>query len=200
MILFEELSRLSRWLDRWVSRLTLTVAWLALLLLIIVTVFNVVGRQLHTVDWAFLYELQSDLFLGLVMVSFGYAYLRDGHVRIDIFRDRMRARWIAWVEVFGCLAILIPLCGLLIGYGTRSAWVAFVQSERSEAAMGLPYQWVIKSTVPLGSLLLLLASVCVVIRNWLFLMGKEDAPGPKRDDGTAVDSVLAGHRADADPK
>lgn len=181
------LARLSRALDRWLSRLTLAFAWNALLLLISVTVLNVVGRQFYRGDWATLSELGSDLFFALVMLSFGYAYLRDGHVRIDLFRDRMPVRWVAWIELVGCLAILFPLSWFLIEYGVASAWLSLIQGERSSAVFDLPSQWVIKATVPLGFLLLLLSGVSVVIRNGLFLMGKQGAPAPGGDDGAAVE-------------
>ena len=90
----------------------------------------------------------------------------------------MRARWLAGIELFGCLAILMPLSGYLIVYGAESAWLAWAQGERSGALMDLPLQWVVKATVPLGFLLLLLAGVSVVVRNWLFLLGREDGPAP----------------------
>lgn len=172
------LSSLSVGIDRWVSRLTLGFSWFALLLLITVTVVHVVGRQFGDVGSGTLYEAGSELFFALVMLSFGYAYLRDGHVRIDILRDRMRARWLAWIELAGCLAILMPLSGYLIVYGGESAWMAWAQGERSGALLDLPLQWIVKATVPLGFLLLLLAGVSVVVRNGLFLLGREDGPAP----------------------
>lgn len=174
------LLRVSRSLDRWVSRLTLAVAWLALPLLITLTVVNVLARRFHGPGWPALYELGAEVFFVLVMLSFGYAYLRDGHVRVDIVRERMSTLWIAWIEIFGCLAIVIPLSAYLIDYGARSAWAAFVQGER-EAATDLPYQWVVKAAVPLGFLLLLLSAVSVVTRNVLHLARKHGAPAPEAE-------------------
>lgn len=174
----EAIARLGRGLDRWVSRLALGFAWVALPLLIVLTVVHVVGRQFGRVGSSTLYEAGAELFFALVMLSFGYAYLRDGHVRIDILRDRMRARWLAGIELAGCLAILMPLSGYLIVYGSEAAWLAFTQGERSDALLDLPLRWVIKATVPLGFLLLLLAGVSVVIRNVLFLLGREAGPAP----------------------
>lgn len=173
------IAALGRALDRWIARFALAFAWPSLLLLIGLTVFDVGGRQFHDVGAVARRALEADLFLGLVMLSFAYAYLRNGHVRVDIVRERMRPRWIAGVELFGCLAIMLPLSWLLIRYGAASAWLAFLHGERSEAAAGLPIEWVVRSTVPLGFLLLLLSGVSVSIRNVLFLTGKEKAPAPQ---------------------
>lgn len=172
------LSRWSRMLDRLVTRLTLGVAWVVLPLLILLTVVNVVGRQFHAVGSDMLSDLGSDLFFVLVMLSFGHAYLRDGHVRVDILRGRLPPRSIAWLELFGCVVIVIPLSGFLVGYGTDAAWRALAQGERAGAFGDLPLQWLVKASVPLGFLALLLAAVCVTIRNALVLLGMEEVDAP----------------------
>lgn len=171
---------LSRALERWVSRVTLAFAWLALPLLTALTVVSVAGRRFG-LGGEELYELGGDVFFGLVMLSFGYAYQRDGHVRIDIFRERIPARWLAGIELLGCLAILMPLSAFLIVYGGESAWRAWRYGER-QSATGLPLQWAVKAFVPLGFLGLLLASVSVMIRNGLFLFGRTPGPAPTPDE------------------
>jgi TRAP-type mannitol/chloroaromatic compound transport system permease small subunit len=102
-------------------------------------------------------------------------------LRIDIFREKLSAKTRALVEMVGCIAILMPISGILISYGAGSVLTAFLDGEKLEAFADLPLQWVIKSTVPIGFLLLFLAAVCVVIRNFLFLVGQEAAPAPRGD-------------------
>ena len=67
-------SRLSAGIDRWVGRLTLAVAWAILFLLLAVTGVHVIGRQFLDVGSEALSELAGDLFFGLAMLSFGFAY------------------------------------------------------------------------------------------------------------------------------
>lgn len=160
------------------SGVALVCAWLALPLMIAMTMLNVLARRLLGLSWPALYELGAELFFVLVMLSFGYAYLRDGHVRVDVVRERMPARWLAWTELVGCLTIVAPLSVYLIDYGARSAWLAFVQGERG-AALELQYGAIVKGAAPLGFFLLLVAAVAVVIRNALFLAGREAAPAPR---------------------
>ena len=161
--------------------LALAFAWLALPLLILFTVLNVAGRVLRLGGSAALYEAGGDLFFVLVMMSFGYAYLRDGHVRVDIFRGRLAPGAVASIELVGCLAIVMPLSWFLVAYGVEAAWVAFVQGERTSALGDLPLEWLVKAGVPLGFLGLLLAAACVTVRNALFLLGTGDAPAPGGD-------------------
>ncbi len=173
------LSNFSRVVDRLVMQITFTCAWFSLLSLIAVTSLDVAIRQIAHVGSDKLSEIEAALFLALVMTSLGHTYLADEHVRIDIFREKFSAKTRALVEMLGCIAILMPISGILISFGTGSVLTAYLEGLKLEAFADLPLQWVIKSTVPIGFLLLFLAAVCVVIRNFLFLVGKETAPAPR---------------------
>jgi TRAP-type mannitol/chloroaromatic compound transport system permease small subunit len=173
------LADLVRGVDRWVTRITLACAWFNLLSLIAVASIDVAIRQIAHVGSDKLKEIESSLFLALVMTSLGYTYLRDGHVRIDIFREKMSARTRALVELMGCLVIMLPISGILIYYGAGSALTAFWGGEKLEAFSDLPLQWVVKCTLPTGYLLLFLSGMCVMARNFLFLIGREAAPAPQ---------------------
>jgi TRAP-type mannitol/chloroaromatic compound transport system permease small subunit len=179
-------SRLSAVIARWVQRITIAFAWLLLASLLVVTAVHVLGRQFVDVGSEALSELAGDLFFALAMVSFGFAYLEDGHVRVDVLRESFSARRLAWIELLGCLLIAVPLGCLLVDYGGRSAWVSIVQRERSIAILDLPLQWVVKAAVPLGFLFFLLSAVSIAIQNWLFLLGHEPSPAPRGDRGGRV--------------
>jgi TRAP-type mannitol/chloroaromatic compound transport system permease small subunit len=173
------LSKFSRVVERLVMQITLACAWFSLLSLIAATSLDVAIRQIAHVGSDKLSEIEAALFLALVMTALGYTYLADGHVRIDIFREKMSAKTRALVEMIGCITIMLPISGILISHGAGSALTAFLEGQKLEAFADLPLQWVIKSTVPIGFLLLFLAGVCVVIRNFLFLFGVEAAPAPQ---------------------
>jgi TRAP-type mannitol/chloroaromatic compound transport system permease small subunit len=175
------LSRLSKGVDRWVTRFTVACAWFNLLSLIAVTSLDVAIRQIAHVGSDKLKEIESSLFLALVMTSLGYTYLRDGHVRIDIFREKMSVRTRAWVELAGCLTILLPISAILVYHGGDSALTAFWGGDKLEAFADLPIQWVVKSTVPLGYLLLFLSGMGVMVRNILFLLRREAESAPQGD-------------------
>jgi TRAP-type mannitol/chloroaromatic compound transport system permease small subunit len=179
-------SRLSAAIARWIQRITIALAWLLLASLLVVTTVHVLGRQFVDVESEALSELAGDLFFALAMVSFGFAYLEDGHVRVDVVRERFGARRLAWIELLGCLLIAVPLGCLLLDYGGRSAWASLVQRERSVAILDLPLQWVVKAAVPLGFLSFLLSAVSIAIQNCLFLLGDEPSPAPRGDHGGHV--------------
>ena len=134
-----------------------------------VAIFDIIGRKFANVGSTQLQELQWHFFFAAVMLSVAYTYLSDGHVRIDVLRNRFSPRLRAWVEILGCLFGLAPLAILLMWAGGDQAWRAFEAGERSSAALGLEQRWIIKSAVPLAGLLLMIAAARVVGRQVKFL-------------------------------
>lgn len=165
-------------LDRAVSGLSLLWGRVVLPLIVALAAGLVLGRHLRIGAAADLKELESVLFLGLVMFSIGYAYLRDAHVRVDLASRRFPARMRAAIEIAGCVAVVIPFCCVLLWYGADSAWRSLLQGERL-AGGELPLQWLVRMAVPLGGLLLLAASIAVTLRCLLTLAADRAAGGAR---------------------
>lgn len=132
---------------------------------IVLGVGYVIARKFLSFQLTPFQELEWHLFFALVFLTLGSAYLADRHVRIDIVRDRLSMRTRAVIEIGGFLVALLPFCLIIIYLGTISAWDAFMLGERSRAPLGLPYRWIIKSMIPIGAVLLLLAGTVVALRN-----------------------------------
>ena len=130
---------------------------------------SVIARRFLHFQLTPLQELEWHLFFALVFLTFGSAYLADRHVRIDILRDRMSVRTRAVIEIGGFFLALLPFSLIVIYLGTIPAWDAFTVGERSRAPLGLSHRWIIKSMIPVGALLLLLAGLVVTFRNFKLL-------------------------------
>ena len=150
-------------LERAVAAISLGIARLAIPLMVATGAWLVLARHLRVGPDADLKEAIGLAFFFLVMGSFGYAYLRDAHVRVDTASRHFSARARAAVELAGCIVVLMPICALLIAYGAESAWLSFQQGERL-AVNDLPLQWLVRLAVPAGALLLLAAALCVCAR------------------------------------
>lgn len=162
-------------------------AWATLPPLIGVTMYDIVGRQYFNTSSTRLMELAWHLFLAFFLFSMAHAYVRNAHVRIDVFRDRMSPRTRALVEAIGFTVALAPFCLVTIVYGGEFAWMAWVTNERSRTALGLSMRWLIKGTMPVGAALLLLAATAVFVRNVISLLNGEQACAP--DDGAGERAV-----------
>ncbi|MGH1484562.1 MAG: TRAP transporter small permease subunit [Geminicoccales bacterium] len=139
-------------------------AWLFLPMLVLVAIFDIVTRRFLQLGSTPAQELEWHFFFAGVTFALGYAYLKDKHVRIDILRERLSPRTRLWIERIFLLTIMIPFALVIIWFGGRMAWLSYVQGEGSRAALGLPYRWIVKATLPIGAFLLLLASTYRLLR------------------------------------
>lgn len=158
-------------LDRLASRIAVIVGWL-LLVLVAVVCFDVVTRRFFVFYSTFFQELEWHLHTLVFTMALGYAYLRGAHVRIDIIRDRMTPRGRSYLELAGILLFLLPFCTLIGWFGLTHAHQSFVQGEASTSAQGIPFRFLIKSTIPIGMGLMIIAAIAVAIRHVLFLAGR----------------------------
>ena len=132
---------------------------------IVLSAGSVIARRFFHFQLLPVQELEWHLFFALVFLTLGSVYLADRHVRIDIVRDRMSERTRALIEIGGFFLALLPFSLIILYLGTLSAWDAFILGERSRSPLGLSHRWIIKSMIPVGALLLLLAGLVVTFRN-----------------------------------
>lgn len=162
-------------LDRVITAIGLVAAWGLLVPLIGMRAYDIVAKQFIKTPSILFQVLEWNVFYLLIMLTLGFTYLRNGHVRVDILRVRFSPRAKAWMEITGFTFGLLPLWAVLTFYGGEFAWIAYENDERWLFGLGL---WVKKAMLPFGASLLLLAGVVVVWCNLLFLSGRLPDPTP----------------------
>jgi len=110
---------MQRWILGWIAlvdgfmeRLGRTVSWCSLALVLVVCV-DVGLRYLFAVSFVATRELEWHLFALLFLLGAGYTLKHDGHVRVDVFYQRLGPRARAAVNVVGCLLFLFPGSSIL---------------------------------------------------------------------------------------
>ena len=140
-------------------------SWLTLFMLI-VTFVVVVMRYVFDAGAIWLQESVVWMHAVVFMVGAAYTLQQDEHVRVDIFYRSMTERRRAWVDLFGTLFFLLPVCAFL-GY---KAWdfvaVSWQLGEASREPGGMPYPFVplLKSVLLLMPLLLALQGISMLAR------------------------------------
>ena len=150
------------------------ISWL-ILLLVLLTCYDVFMRYLFNSGTVALQELEWHLFALIFLLGGAYTLKHDDHVRVDVIfnskhlNDRQRA----WINIVGMLVFLTPFCILIL----ISAWPfvqnAFWYQEGSPDPGGLPYRFVIKSSILIGFGLLLIQGFAELLRNILVLKQTE---------------------------
>lgn len=156
--------RLSDAIDSF-SRMTgNAVAWLTLLM-VIATFVIVVFR--YVFDMGFIWLQESLIWMHGVVFMLGAAYTlqQEQHVRVDIFYRDMSARKRAWVDTFGVVFFIFPLCLFFFIESWDYARAAWSVKEISRDAGGLAYP-----AIPLLKTVLLLMPLAVALQGLSLLL------------------------------
>ena len=94
----------------------------------------------------------------------GYTAVRAEHVRVDIFYAKMTARTQARVNFFGTLFLLIPFLILFWVSAVPYVSESWAIMETSVEASGLPYVYILKSTLLLFAITLSLHAAADLMR------------------------------------
>jgi len=169
------LTRLQPWasaIDRFSTGIGHLMAW-AVVLMTAIIVYDVSMRFLFQMGSVLLQELEWHLFGIIFLLGAAYTYREDGHVRIELFYQKLSKIQQAKINLFGNLLILLPVCLLVIWTSIPFVSNSFAYSEVSPDPGGLSYRWLIKSAIPAGFLLLFLQGLADSFRQLLILSGEE---------------------------
>lgn len=113
-------------------------------------------------------------------IGIAYALRWDGHVRLDVFYQRMSARGRAWVDLVGTLAIVLPWAGIVLWFSWQTTLRSVAVFEQFPETWS-PGYWLFKVLLIIFSALLLLQSAGHIARDIVLLLERVGAPpAPER--------------------
>jgi TRAP-type mannitol/chloroaromatic compound transport system permease small subunit len=138
---------------------------LLIVLLVAVMVYLVIGRYLFSAGSIATQELSLWLFSASFMLSFGYAFKHQQHVRVDVFSQRWQPQTRAWLEFAGIVFLLLPLCIFWFWVSLDYVAASWSQKEGSNSG-GLPGWYLIKTCIPISAALIVLQAFAQALRAW----------------------------------
>ena len=144
-------------------------AWLSMPLIFII-IFDIITRRFFILGSTKLQEMEWHLHTAIFLLCLGFAYIKNSHVRIEIIREKYYSSLKSIFEILGILLFLIPYTSIIIYYGFDFVNRSFNLNEVSSALTGLSHRWIIKSFIPIGMLILLLAGFSILIKNIIYLI------------------------------
>jgi len=156
--------------------------------LIFVIIFDVVTRKVDFIRLYFsdfsinygysistmLQDLEWHLHGVLLLMTFGFGYLMNAHVRVDIFRENLSRVGQAWLEFLGLVFMALPFLLLMLYYTGRFVIISIGQGEGSESMTGIPWRYVIKSFFFFGLVIVTMATIATLARVATYLFGTPD--------------------------
>ena len=112
---------------------------------------------------------------GLIIMAGGAACLRDdGHVRVDLVYGRLPLRGRAIIDCIGMLLAVLPLCVVVSWFGFSIALDGWQRGESSLNAGGMPWQWLMRFSIPLGFILLAIQALAQATRSLVLVINPRD--------------------------
>jgi TRAP-type mannitol/chloroaromatic compound transport system permease small subunit len=105
------------------------------------------------------------------MLGAAYTMQRDGHVRVDIFYQKLSRRGRAWVDLLGTLLLLVPVCVFIAWVGWDYVLKSWEVTESSPEAGGIPAVYLLKTLMVVMPVLVVVQGFAWILRNGLFLAG-----------------------------
>jgi len=181
------LLRISRSIDWLNTQIGKYVIWLILASTIISGVNAVVRKVFNMSSNAFL-EVQWYFFAASFLLAAGYTLLNQEHVKIDVVYSRWSKRAQIWIDIFGFVFFLTPICLAILWYGIPFFLQGLRSGEMSNNSGGL-IRWPVYAMIPLGFTLLMLQGWSELIKRIAFLQGRIEDPTGKREEKSAEEEL-----------
>lgn len=139
-------------------------------LLIAAIIGNVALRYGFSNGQVWIEELQWHLYAIGVMMGLSYAQVNDSHIRVDILHARFSDRTKRVIEIIGILLFVLPFIWVVFYHSLDFVYDAWRTGERSDAPLGLPFRWAIKSVITLSFGMLALSIFSRLIRDFYLIV------------------------------
>ncbi|MES3023896.1 MAG: TRAP transporter small permease subunit [Pseudomonadota bacterium] len=185
---------LSRGIDKFNEAIATAVSW-ALLAAVVICTFNSLMLYLFKSSSNAWLEIQWYLYGAVFLLASANTLKRDEHVRIDVVVGRFSLRTQVWIDLFGYLVFLLPVCALIFWFSLAYAEVGYRSGEIRNVG-GLP-AWPAMMLVPAAFFMLIVQGVSEIIKRIAYLNGRIEASAFRKVEVTPADEIAAIKAANA---
>ena len=142
-----------------VTKLTEYVTIRFFYVMFITVIINIVLRYLFNINYIFLQELVMYMHAFIFLFGISICLKEDTHVRIDIFSSKLSVGYRKLVDQIGLIIFIIPFCLFVVYESTSMITRSWVMLEGSSEPGGLPFVFILKSSIYLFSFLIFIQAV-----------------------------------------
>ena len=146
---------------------------ISLIVLTLLVSYDVITRKLFSGGSIALQELEWHLYDIVFLFGIAYTLSKDKHVRVDILYDKFPFKVKKIINLFALIFFVIPLSALIVIESIPFIQMSLMQNEGSADPGGLPYRWIIKSTIFWAFLIVYIQAIGEVRKNFYMLLKGE---------------------------
>ena len=151
-------------LDTFSDCLGKSVSWICLVMVLVMALIVVLRYVFQSGSIAL---QESVMYLNALIFVFGAAYTlkEQGHVRVDIFYNRLSPKKQALIDLLGCIIFLLPSAAFIIWVSWDYVSISWQIKEGSPESSGLPLVYLLKASIIVLPFLLILQGISEIIKS-----------------------------------
>ena len=138
------------------------ISWLTLFI-VLITFSIVIMRYAFNSGSIAMQESVNYMYSLVFLIGIAYTFKYDEHVRVDIFYQKFTKKTKAWVNLGGCIFLLLPMVGFIFYTSWDYVLSSWELLEDSPDAGGLPFVYLLKSSILVFCILLLLEGFAKIL-------------------------------------
>lgn len=146
-------------LDR-LARMACIIACLALTAAVLAIVILRYGFGVGFIE---LQDFAAYAFAVLLILSVPVCLRRGGHVRVEVFSERLPAAYARRADAVAVIFFLVPVFGLMIWAWWPDLMFSWSIREASVETGGLPGLFLVKTALPIGAILMILQGLALIL-------------------------------------
>jgi len=150
-------------LARALDRATLLLCGAAGLVLVAMVLVNVVLRYGFGTGSIAMQDLAAYAFAVFLITSLPVCLARGGHVRVEVFSERMGPGYLRAADAVALVVFLIPVFGLIVWAGWADLVYSWRVREGSMTPGGLGGLYIVKTVLPVAAVLMIVQGIAAVL-------------------------------------
>ncbi len=159
------INRIIQSIDYCSERIGRAGSWLALLMVSVMFLI-VLLRYVFQIGSIALQESVMYINALIFTVGVGYTLKEQGHVRVDVFYNRLNEKHKALVDMLGCLVFLMLTAGFILWASWDYVAVSWRILEGSPESSGLPLVYLLKTTILLIASFLAIQGIAEFLKSF----------------------------------
>ncbi len=128
-------------------------------IMFILVIVNILLRYIFNINFIFMQELVMYLHAFIFLFGISICLKENSHVRIDVFSNKLDAEVKKYIEVLGTVFLIIPFCLFVLYESTPIIIRSWEMLESSGEPGGLPFIYILKSSIYVFASLLLIQAL-----------------------------------------
>jgi len=159
------LTMIIRLIDTYVGELSGKIFMLMIFPMVAGSTYEVIARYVFNAPTKWAYDTSYMLYGSHFMLGATYCLYKKGHIRTDVFYEKLSVRWQGWLDAVLYIFFFFPGMILFFWFGSIEALHSWEILEESVLSPWRPPLYPFKTVIPVASALLMIQGISELLKS-----------------------------------